>query len=41
MAGLQISVDQGELRVAEKLEEADTLIEEMRSMRVSLGPTGR
>ena len=34
-------MDQGELRIAEELEEGDTLLEEMRSMRMSLGPTGR
>jgi hypothetical protein len=34
-------VEQGELRIAEKLEEGDTLLNEMRSMRVSMGPTGR
>jgi hypothetical protein len=41
IAGLQISVEQGELRIAENLEEGDTLLEEMRSMRVNVGPTGR
>jgi hypothetical protein len=41
IAGLQISLDQGELRVADRLEEAETLMEEMRSMRMSMGPTGR
>jgi hypothetical protein len=41
IAGLEISVDQGELRIAEQLSEGDTLIEEMRSMRVSMGATGR
>jgi hypothetical protein len=41
IAGLQISVDQGELWIAEQLEEGDTLLEEMRSMRMSMSPTGR
>jgi hypothetical protein len=41
MTTMRIALDSGELRLAAELEEADALLEEMRSMRVSLGPTGR
>jgi hypothetical protein len=41
MARMCLAVDSGELRVAAALEDADALLDEMRAMKISVGPTSR